>query len=77
MLSLLLILFLWPCLLLLITLYLVVVNVFLRLLKGVDFVVAIFVVFVLVVVVIVNVVVVALLVVTGHIMFSCCQEMLI
>ena len=50
------------------------VNVFLRLLKGVDFVV---VVFVLVVVVIVNVVVVALLVVTGHIMFSCCQEMLI
>ena len=51
------------------------VNVFLRLLKGVDFVVAVFVVFVLVV--IVNVVVVALLVVTGHIMFSCCQEMLI
>ena len=77
MLSLLLILFLWPCLLLLITLNLVVVNVFLRLLKGVDFVVAVFVVFVLVVVVIVNVVVVALLVVTGHIMFSCCQEMLI
>ena len=36
-----------------------VVNVFLRLLKGVDFVVAVFVVFVLVVVVIVNVVVVA------------------
>ena len=53
------------------------VNVFLRLLKGVDFVVTVFVVFVLVVVVIVNVVVVALLVVTGHIIFSCCQEMLI
>ena len=53
------------------------VNVFLRLLKGVDFVVAVFVLVVLVVVVIVNVVVVALLVVTGHIMFSCCQEMLI
>ena len=42
------------------------INVILRLLEAVDFVVA-------VVVVVVNVVVVALIVVTGHIMFSCGQ----
>ena len=62
-------LLLWPCLLLLITLHLVVVNkCFLRLVKDADFDV----VFV-VVVVVVNVVVVALFVVTGHIMLNCGQ----
>ena len=48
------------------------INVILRLLKDVDFVVVVFVVLLLVVVV-VNVVVVALLVVTGHIILSCGQ----
>ena len=57
-------LLLWPCLLLLITIYLVVVNeVFLRLLKAVNFAV----------VVVVYVFVVALLTVTGHIILSCGQ----
>ena len=57
-------LLLWPCFLLLITIYLFVVNeVFLRLLKAVDFVV----------VVVVYVFVVALLTVTGHIILSCGQ----
>ena len=46
------------------------INVILRLLRSVDFVV---VVVVVVNVVVVDVVVVALLVVTGHIMFSCGQ----
>ena len=44
------------------------INVFLRLLKVVDFLAVFVVIFV---VVVVNVVDVALLVVTGHIMFSC------
>ena len=55
-----LILLLWPCLLLLITSYLVVVNECYS--EDVDFVV-----------VVVNVIAVAQLVVTGHIMLSCGQ----
>ena len=53
------------------------INVNLRLLKAVDFVVDVDVIFggVVVVVVVGNVVVVALLLVTGHIIFICGQEM--
>ena len=56
------------------------INVNLRLLKAVDFVVDVDVIFggvvvVAVVVVVGNVVVVALLLVTGHIIFICGQEM--
>ena len=57
-------------------------NVNMRLLKAVDFVVdvvyvVVIVVVVVVVIVVVNVVVVALHGVTGRILFSCCQYMLI
>ena len=52
-------------------------NVNMRLLKAVDFVVDVVYVVVVVVIVVVNVVVVALHGVTGHIIFSCGQYMLI
>ena len=62
----------WPCLLLLFTLYLVVINRYSsEALEGYNCVCAV--VVIIVVVVVVNVGVVYLVVVTGHIIFSCGQ----